>query len=171
MDDNSETHSAAVVLLKWPWIPAVGPACRHHKHSVSLPLLWEPNGVEQVIGVGMSRFVMKRWAPCVSAMFLLALSVAAYAQRPQNRVPGSQAASEKSNVPPGGIKGRVLAVDSGQGMGKVMLSLIPAERRDDGRPLTVRTTPEGNYEYKQVAPGRYRLFASRNGNARQGYGQ
>src|SRR5262245_60336624 len=94
-----------------------------------------------------------------------------YAQRPQNRMPRSQAANEVSNVPPGGIKGRVVAVDNGQGMGKVVLSLIPAERREQGRPITVRTTPDGSYEFKQVAPGRYRLFASRNGYARQGYGQ
>ncbi|MSO22837.1 MAG: carboxypeptidase regulatory-like domain-containing protein [Acidobacteria bacterium] len=119
----------------------------------------------------MSMFVIRRWASCVSVMLLFSVLVAAYAQRPQNRVPGSQAGSENSNVPPGSVKGWVVAVDSGQGMGKVMLSLIPAERRDDGRPLTVRTTPEGNYEFKQVAPGRYSLFASRNGYARQGYGQ
>ena len=74
-------------------------------------------------------------------------------------------------MPPGSIKGRVVAVDNGQGMGKVTLSLIPAERREEGRPLTVRTMPDGNFEFKQVAPGRYRLFASRNGYARQGYGQ
>jgi hypothetical protein len=86
-------------------------------------------------------------------------------------MPRSQATSESSNVPPGSIKGRVVAVDNGQGMGKVTLSLIPAERREEGRPLTVRTTPDGNFEFKQVAPGRYRLFASRNGYARQGYGQ
>ena len=74
-------------------------------------------------------------------------------------------------MPPGSIKGRVVAVDDGQGMGKVILSLVPAERREEGRPVTVRTAPDGNYEFKQVTPGRYRLFASRNGYARQGYGQ
>jgi len=132
-------------------------------------LFWESNGVEQVIGVFMSTFVLRRWGPGVLAVLLLALP--ASAQRPQNRMPRSQATSESSNVPPGSIKGRVVAVDNGQGMGKVILSLIPAERREEGRPLTVRTTPNGNYEFRQVAPGRYRLFASRNGYARQGYGQ
>jgi Carboxypeptidase regulatory-like domain len=116
-------------------------------------------------------FVLKRWVPGVSAVLLLALPFATYAQRPQNRMPRPQAPSENSNVPPGSVKGRVVAVDNGQGMGKVILSLIPAERGEQGRPLTVRTTPDGSYDFKQVPPGRYRLFASRNGYARQGYGQ
>src|SRR5687767_13779676 len=110
-------------------------------------------------GVCVSMFVLKRWVPGVSAVLLLVLPFDAYAQRPQNRMPRSQAAGESSNVPPGSIKGRVVAVDNGQSMGKVILSLIPAERREEGRPLTVRTTPDGSYEFKQVAPGRYRLFA------------
>jgi len=119
----------------------------------------------------MSMSVLKRFFAGSSVLLLLAFPFAAYAQRPQNRRPRSQTASESSHVPRGSIKGRVVAVDNGQGMGKVILSLIPAERREEGRPLTVRTTPDGNYEFKQVAPGRYRLFASRNGYARQGYGQ
>jgi Carboxypeptidase regulatory-like domain len=122
-------------------------------------------------GLGMPVFVLKRIFAGSSVLLLLTFPFAAHAQRPQNRMPRPQAASEASNVPPGSIKGRVVAVDNGQGMGKVMLSLVPAERRDEGRPLTVRTTPDGSYEFKQVAPGRYRLFASRNGYARQGYGQ
>ena len=104
-------------------------------------------------------------------LLLLTFPFVAFGQRPQNRMPRPQAPSESSNAPPGSIKGRVVAVDNGQGMGKVTLSLIPAERREEGRPVTVRTTPDGNFEFKQVAPGRYRLFASRNGYARQGYGQ
>jgi protocatechuate 3,4-dioxygenase beta subunit len=119
----------------------------------------------------MSTFGWKRLGSGVLALSILALPLAAYAQRQQNRMPRSQAVSESSNVPPGSIKGRVVAVDNGQGMGKVTLSLIPVERSEDGRPLTTRTTPDGNFEFKQVVPGRYRLFASRNGYARQGYGQ
>jgi len=115
--------------------------------------------------------VLKRFFAANAALLVLASPFVANAQRPQNRMPRTQAASESSNVPPGSVKGRVVAVDNGQGMGKVTLSLIPAERRDEGRPLTVRTMPDGNFEFKQVAPGRYRLFASRNGYARQGYGQ
>src|SRR5262245_11429837 len=109
---------------------------------------------------------------CLVALAVLALVLQfSYAQRPQNRIPRPQAAAENPNVPPGGVKGRVVAVDNGQGMAKVVLSLVPAERQNEGRPMTARTTPEGTYEFKQVAPGRYRLFASRNGYARQGYGQ
>ena len=119
----------------------------------------------------MSISVLKRFFGAGWILLLLALPFITYGQRPQNRMPRSQAASESSNVPPGSIKGRVVAVDNGQGMSKVTLSLIPAERREEGRPLTVRTMPDGNFEFKQVAPGRYRLFASRNGYARQGYGQ
>lgn len=116
-------------------------------------------------------FILRRGALYLSAMFLFAFLTEAYAQRPQNRMPRSTSAGQNSNVPPGSIKGRVVAVDSGQGMGKVTLNLIPAERQDEGRPLIVRTTPDGTYEFKQVAPGRYRLFATRTGYARQGYGQ
>ena len=119
----------------------------------------------------MSISVLKRFLGTGWILLILAFPFGAYGQRPQNRMPRPQAASESSNVPPGSIKGRVVAVDNGQGMGKVTLSLIPAERREEGRPLTVRTMPDGNFEFKQVAPGRYRLFASRNGYARQGYGQ
>jgi len=119
----------------------------------------------------MSISVLKRFIGRSWILLLLAVPCITYAQRPQSRIPRSAAASENSNVPPGSIKGRVVAVDNGQGMGKVTLSLIPAERREAGRPLTVRTMPDGNFEFKQVAPGRYRLFASRNGYARQGYGQ
>jgi len=109
---------------------------------------------------------------CLVGLAVLVLVLPfAYAQRPQNRMPRSQAATENANVPPGSIKGRVVAVDSGQGMGKVVLSLVQADRQNEGRPMTVRTTSDGNYEFKQVTPGRYRLFASRNGYARQGYGQ
>ncbi|MCI0622490.1 MAG: carboxypeptidase-like regulatory domain-containing protein [Acidobacteria bacterium] len=113
----------------------------------------------------------RQFLACVFAVLLLDLPFALLAQRQQNRAPRPQAANEKSNLQPGSIKGRVVAVENGQGMSKVTLSLIPLERREEGRPLTVRTTPDGQYEFKQVAPGRYRLFALRNGYARQGYGQ
>ncbi|MCI0424160.1 MAG: carboxypeptidase-like regulatory domain-containing protein, partial [Acidobacteria bacterium] len=99
----------------------------------------------------------RQFLACVFAVLLLDLPFALLAQRQQNRAPRPQAANEKSNVQPGSIKGRVVAVENGQGMSKVTLSLIPLERREEGRPLTVRTTPDGQYEFKQVAPGRYRL--------------
>lgn len=129
--------------------------------------------LRQVVGVDMPISVAKLLA-LVSAELVLVvstLSLAAFAQRPQNRIPRAQAPAENPNVPPGSIRGRVVAVDTGQGMGKVILSLVPVDRREQGRPVTVRTTADGSYEFKQVAPGRYRLFASRNGYARQGYGQ
>ncbi len=107
----------------------------------------------------------------VTAVVILGLPLVSLAQRQQNRAPRAQQAGDRSNVRPASIKGRVVALDNGQGLGKVALSLIPFERTEDGRPLTVRTTPDGQYEFKQVTPGRYRLFASRNGFARQAYGQ
>ena len=117
----------------------------------------------------MSKCVLKKIL--VGVLLLLIFPFVANGQRPQNRMPRPQGPPENSNVPPGSIKGRVTAVDTGEGMGKVILSLVQAERRDEGRPVTVRTAADGNFEFKQVTPGRYRLFASRNGYARQGYGQ
>ncbi len=152
--------------------------CRYNSYSCGPrciqtdmgPQLSGPNSVEHDNGVVMSKCVLKKILAGV-CLLLLTFPFVAFGQRPQNRMPRPQATSESSNVPPGSIKGRVVAVDDGQGMGKVILNLVPAERRDEGRPVTVRTLPDGNFEFKQVTPGRYRLFATRNGYARQGYGQ
>jgi hypothetical protein len=56
-------------------------------------------------------------------------------------------------------------------LGKATVSLDPAQDRGPGNALSVKTTPDGLFEFNQVPPGRYRLFAARNGYARQGYGQ
>jgi Carboxypeptidase regulatory-like domain len=101
----------------------------------------------------------------------LGLPCQSFAQRLQNRTVPPQSASENASVQAGQVKGRVVALDNGQGLSKVTISLIPIDRRQDGRPLTAKTTADGYYEVKQVPPTRYRLFASRNGYARQGYGQ
>src|SRR5207247_8425645 len=39
------------------------------------------------------------------------------------------------------------------------------------RPLTAKTNSEGEYEFKEVKPGRYHLWANRNGYVSQTYGQ
>ena len=104
----------AVVLLKGIGFQSL--PCSGCKHLFLTSPLLEPIGVEPVIGVFMSTFGWKRLGPCVFAVSMLALPFAAYAQRPQNRMPRSQAVSENANVPAGGIKGRVVAVDSGQGI-------------------------------------------------------
>jgi hypothetical protein len=104
-------------------------------------------------------------------LIFLGLPCQSFAQRLQNRTVPQQPASENASIQPGQVKGRVVALDNGQGLSKVTISLIPIDRRQDGRPLTAKTTADGYYEVKQVPPARYRLFASRNGYARQGYGQ
>jgi Carboxypeptidase regulatory-like domain len=101
----------------------------------------------------------------------LSLPCKSFAQRLQNRTVRPQPAGEKATAQPGQIRGRVVAIDNGQGLSKVTISLVPIDRREDDRPLTAKTTADGYYEVKQVPPSQYRLFASRNGYARQGYGQ
>ncbi|MEW5975631.1 MAG: carboxypeptidase regulatory-like domain-containing protein [Acidobacteriota bacterium] len=79
-----------------------------------------------------------------------------------------QAAAE---VKPAMIQGKVLASDTGTGLRKVTLTLWPAERQEGQLPLTTKTNENGEYEFKDVAPGRYNLGADRNGYVRQTYGQ
>ncbi len=108
-----------------------------------------------------------RIVPCL----FLATLTAALAQTP---APGVQAgpagqAQQKPPQPPGKVSGRVLRADTGAGLLKstVILSM-------EGRPgemLTTRVDSNGAFEFPEVAPGRYRISAERNGYVRQTYGQ
>ena len=119
----------------------------------------------------MQIFFSKRVILLGLTLTFLSLPCKSLAQRLQNRTARPQPLGEKATMQPGQVKGRVVAIDNGQGLSKVTISLVPMDRREDGRPLTAKTTADGQYEFKQVPPAQYRLFASRNGYARQGYGQ
>jgi Carboxypeptidase regulatory-like domain len=119
----------------------------------------------------MQIFFSKRVILLGLILTFLSLPCKSLAQRLQNRTARPQPLGEKATMQPGQVKGRVVAIDNGQGLSKVTISLVPMDRREDGRPLTAKTTADGQYEFKQVPPAQYRLFASRNGYARQGYGQ
>jgi hypothetical protein len=119
----------------------------------------------------MQIFFSKRVILLGLTLTFLSLPCKSLAQRWQNRTARPQPLGEKATMQPGQVKGRVVAIDNGQGLSKVTISLVPMDRREDGRPLTAKTTADGQYEFKQVPPAQYRLFASRNGYARQGYGQ
>ena len=49
--------------------------------------------------------------------------------------------------------------------------LMSSEPQGRERPLTAKTNAEGEYELKEVKPGRYHLRANRNGYVGQAYGQ
>jgi protocatechuate 3,4-dioxygenase beta subunit len=49
--------------------------------------------------------------------------------------------------------------------------LMLSEPQGRQRPLTAKSNPEGEYELKEVKPGRYHLRANRNGYVSQAYGQ
>jgi len=90
----------------------------------------------------------------------------------QERPVGAPSGQE-ANTPPklGTIRGRVIATDTGAGLSKASLMLMPSEPQGRERPLTAKTNAEGDYELKEVKPGRYHLRANRNGYVNQAYGQ
>lgn len=78
---------------------------------------------------------------------------------------------EQAEQEPGGIRGKVLAADGDTPLAKAVLSLRLSGGARGERPRTVRTDARGEYEFKDLKPGRYLLSAVRNGFVRQGYGQ
>ena len=67
----------------------------------------------------------------------------------------------------GSIEGRVTNALSGEGLKKteVTANLVGA-----GAPISTTTGTDGSYALTGLAPGKYMLFANRNGFVRQGYG-
>lgn len=71
----------------------------------------------------------------------------------------------------GVVRGRVLAVESNTPVGKAVLSLRSEANLRGERPRTVRTNARGEYEFKDLKPGKYVLSVARNGFVSQSYGQ
>jgi protocatechuate 3,4-dioxygenase beta subunit len=96
-------------------------------------------------------------------------AIAAYAQHESS---GYGAGAEDLTQTQGAISGTITAADSRAPLKKVALLLVPADRQPDGTSSSYSTTTnaEGAYELKGVQPGRYRLWASRNGYVRHEYG-
>ncbi|HXE75041.1 MAG TPA: carboxypeptidase-like regulatory domain-containing protein [Candidatus Xenobia bacterium] len=98
---------------------------------------------------------MKRLARLLAA-FLFAASL--QAQQPQPPPP------EKCVV-----EGQVVKAGTGQPLKKARVVLRKEESQET--PQTVGTDADGKFQFKNVEPGRYRVYAVRNGYVRQEYGQ
>jgi hypothetical protein len=86
--------------------------------------------------------------------------------------PGEQGASPPQAADkPGAIKGRVVAADTGAGLRRARVMLRGSESRPGTNPQTSQTNENGEYEVKDVKPGRYTLMVMRNGYVSQTYGQ
>ena len=85
--------------------------------------------------------------------------------------PGEQGASPQAADKPGAIKGRVVAADTGAGLRRARVMLRGSESRPGTNPQTSQTNENGEYEIKDVKPGRYTLMVMRNGYVSQTYGQ
>ncbi|MCI0624668.1 MAG: carboxypeptidase-like regulatory domain-containing protein [Acidobacteria bacterium] len=85
---------------------------------------------------------------------------------------GQQAGAPQAGADkPGAIKGRVVAADTGSGLRRVRVMLQGSESRPGTNPQTSQTNENGEYEIKEVKPGRYTLMVMRNGYVPQTYGQ
>jgi Carboxypeptidase regulatory-like domain len=67
------------------------------------------------------------------------------------------------------IEGVVLKTATGDPLKKAVLTLTKAEGRN--QPKNATSDASGHFQLKNVEPGRYHLYATRNGYARQEYGQ
>lgn len=87
----------------------------------------------------------------------------------QAQAPAAQpGAAPGKPAAPASVTGRVLRKD-GAPLPKATVSLLPEARGAEVR--AVRVNSSGVFEFAEVAPGRYRLAAERNGFVRQTYGQ
>lgn len=73
------------------------------------------------------------------------------------------------NPEPASVEGRVLRGATGAGLPKASVTLRPAEGRSGA--VSAGADETGRFEFTGVAPGRYRLIASRNGYRTTEYGQ
>jgi hypothetical protein len=67
------------------------------------------------------------------------------------------------------IEGVVVKATTGDPLKKAVLTLTKVE--EHGQPKNSTSDASGHFQLKNVEPGRYHLYASRNGYARQEYGQ
>jgi sarcosine oxidase gamma subunit len=102
---------------------------------------------------------------------LVAASLLAQSQEIPPFPQATTAAGAKTPPKTGGILGRVVTADTEAALGKVMLMLFSSEPQGHEKPLTARTNSQGEYEFKNVKPGRYNLSAHRTGYVSQAYGQ
>jgi Carboxypeptidase regulatory-like domain len=95
----------------------------------------------------------------------------AFAQQPIP--PPSQEPRTAQAEKPGMVRGRVTAADTGAGLrrARVMLRATDSRPGPGTLPLSAQTNENGEYEIKEVKPGRYSVMATRNGYVSQAYGQ
>lgn len=72
-------------------------------------------------------------------------------------------------VTTGRISGHVLRADTAQPLGKAVVTIWSAEQPRET--LATRTDSSGNFDFRELAPGTYRLRAQRRGFVTQVYGQ
>jgi carboxypeptidase family protein len=115
---------------------------------------------------------MRHLSTAVLVFLLLTLSSALVAQQPV--APGAsseQAGPQQAADKPGAIRGRVIAADTGAGLRRARVTLRGSETRPGSNPQASQTNENGDYELKDVKPGRYTLMVMRNGYVPQNYGQ
>jgi protocatechuate 3,4-dioxygenase beta subunit len=105
-----------------------------------------------------------------AVVLLLPLALPSMAQQ-QGSSPGGQTGSPQAADKPGAIKGRVVAADTGAGLRRARVMLRGSESRPGMNPQTSQTNENGEYEVREVKPGRYTLMVMRNGYVSQTYGQ
>ena len=106
----------------------------------------------------------------ILAAAVLLLALPSMAQQ-QGSPPSEQTGSPQAADKPGAIKGRVVAADTGAGLRRARVMLRGSESRPGMNPQTSQTNENGDYEIKEVKPGRYTLVVMRNGYVSQTYGQ
>src|SRR5262252_2231763 len=107
-------------------------------------------------------------------LLVSSLSSVSLPAQAQEASPGPQAptvAGARTQSKSGSIRGRVVAADTEAPLGKATLTLLPNEPQGRERPPSTRTNSQGEYEFKNVKPGRYNLRVSRTGYVSQAYGQ
>jgi hypothetical protein len=84
--------------------------------------------------------------------------------------PPPQAPARDPNGPKGtgGIKGKIVAADSGRALRRVQINLSSP---DFSEARSMSTTAQGTFEFKDLPAGRYTLSATRSGYIRLQYGQ
>ncbi len=113
---------------------------------------------------------MQRRSILVSVFLILICALPAIAQQ-QVAPPGEATGSPQAADKPGAIRGRVVAADTGAGLRRARVMLRGSESRPGTNPQTSQTNENGDYEIKDVKPGRYTLMVMRNGYVSQTYGQ
>ena len=106
-------------------------------------------------------------------VFLELIALGAVLQIGSQERPTGAPSAQDAKAPPklGNIRGRVIATDTGAGLSKTSLMLRSSEPQGRERPLIAKTNAAGEYEFKEVKPGRYHLRAIRSGYVNQAYGQ